>query len=73
MKSVAKSVAAGLGLAALVCGFGAQAASHREAPMRLAAHRAMAEHDIAKRTPELETDRAAKTATGAAERGARVR
>src|SRR6478609_4739175 len=33
MKSVAKSVAAGLGLAALVCGFGAQAASHREAPM----------------------------------------
>ncbi len=33
MKAVAKSVAAGLGLAALVCGFGAQAASHREAPM----------------------------------------
>ena len=33
MKAVAKSVAAGLGLAALICGFGAQAASHREAPM----------------------------------------
>ena len=33
MKAVAKSVAAGLGLAALVCGFGAQAASHREAPL----------------------------------------
>jgi hypothetical protein len=33
MKAAVRSVAAGLSVAALVCSFGAQAASHREAPM----------------------------------------